>query len=59
MPRRHALIDREPWYSEGVHKMTVGNFIVYYVIDEESKTVWVVAVIYGRRDRLSILRDIM
>ena len=38
--------------------MTVKNFIVYYYIDENSKTVWITAVIYGRRDPLNALKEI-
>ncbi|MDE6723981.1 MAG: type II toxin-antitoxin system RelE/ParE family toxin, partial [Ruminiclostridium sp.] len=30
MPARFPLVDREPWHSENIHKMTVENFIVYY-----------------------------
>ena len=37
--------------------MPVKNFLVYYLIDEESKTVSVTAVIYGRCDQLSALAD--
>ncbi len=56
MPQRYAIIDREPWKSDGVRKMTVRNFLVYYYIAKE--TVWIIAVIYGRRDQLSALREI-
>ncbi len=37
--------------------MPVKNFLVYYLVDEEKKAVWVTAVIYGRRDKISVLRD--
>ena len=35
--------------------MPVKNFLVYYWIDEENKSVTVTAVIYGRRDQLAAL----
>ena len=35
-------------------KMPFKNFLVYYLIDEE---VWITAVIYGRRDQVSVLLD--
>ena len=37
--------------------MAVKNFLVYYLIDEESKSVFVTAVIYGRRDQLAALAN--
>ena len=57
MPSRHPLTEEEPWRTKGIRKMPVKNFLVYYLVDEEKKTVWVTAVIYGRRDQISVLRD--
>lgn len=55
MPLRHPLTEEEPWRTKGIRKMTVKNFLVYYLVDEENLIVWVTAVIYGRRDQLSTL----
>lgn len=57
IPLRFPLIDKEPWYSENIRKMTVGNFIVYYWTDEEHLTVWITAVVYGGRDQLFALKN--
>lgn len=57
MPSRYALTEEEPWRTRGLHKMLVGNFFVYYRVDEETKIVWVVAVIYARRNQDACLRD--
>lgn len=38
--------------------MTVRNFLVYYSVDEDRETVWIIAVIYGRRDQAAALSDI-
>lgn len=57
MPLRYPLIDEEPWKAEGIHKMTVENFIVYYWVNEETTTVWVTAVVYGKRNQISVLRN--
>ncbi len=59
LPNRFMLVDEEPWCSQGVHKMFVGNFIVYFWIDESKKDVWVIAVVYGKSDQLSALRDML
>lgn len=39
MPLRYPLTDEDPWRTNGIRKMPVKNFLVYYLIDEESKTV--------------------
>ena len=58
MPFKYALTEEEPWREKGIRKMPVKNFLVYYLIDDENKTVWVMAVIYGRRDQSAALTDI-
>ena len=57
MPLRFPLADKEPWHSENIRKMIVDNFIVYYWTDEEHFTVWVTAIVYGRRDQLFALKN--
>lgn len=57
MPGRIPLTEEEPWRSKGVHKLVVQNFLVYFWIDENAKTVWVTGIIYNRRDRLASLLD--
>ena len=34
MPARIALIPDEPWGTEGIHRMQVKNFYVYFWINE-------------------------
>lgn len=50
-PARIPLTAEEPWHSLGIHKMIVGNFFVYFIIDESNRTVQVTDVIYSRRDQ--------
>ncbi|MBQ5642574.1 MAG: type II toxin-antitoxin system RelE/ParE family toxin [Bacteroidaceae bacterium] len=57
MPARYPLTEEEPWHTEGIHKMSVENFLVYYWIDEEKKIVWITAIVYARRDQLRVLRE--
>ena len=57
LPFRYPLVDEEPWRTEGIRKMPVGNFIVYYWVNDDTSTVWVTSVIYGRRDQISALRN--
>lgn len=58
MPARYPLTEEEPWHTKGIRKMPVGNFLVYYLIDEERMAVWVTAVVYGRRNQIAALLDI-
>ncbi len=57
MPSRYSLTEEEPWHTKGIRKMPVKNFLIYYLVDEKRKTVWITAVIYGRRDQISALLD--
>jgi len=57
MPLRFPLVEEKPWRTEGIHKMAVENFTVYYWVNEPSATVWVIAVIYSRRDQIAALYD--
>lgn len=58
MPARHRGVDQEPWRSRGVRRIIVKSFYVYYRIDEQADTVYVLNVIYARRDQLKALSHI-
>lgn len=49
-PEMCERVDWEPWYSMGVRKMPVKNFIVYYLPDKDAQTVKIVRIFYGGRD---------
>ena len=57
MPERHPYYDSEPWRSQGVRRMNIGNFSAFYTVEMESYTVHVLAVIYGRRDISRVLEE--
>ncbi len=50
LPLRYPIYEKEPWQSRGLRKMNVGNFIVFYLINEETSTVIVLHVFYGGRN---------
>ena len=52
MPERYSLVDEEPWRTEGMRKIIVKNFLIYFWIDEHNMKVQVTGVIYGRRDQV-------
>lgn len=51
-PQRVALVEEEPWRNNGIHRLPVKNFLVYFWIDEDNMNVQVIAVIYDKRDQL-------
>ena len=57
MPERVKLVDTEPWRTRGFRRVLVRNFFVYYRIDETEKRVYILNVIYARRNQLNALRQ--
>lgn len=55
MPERIELTEEEPWRSEGIHRMHVKNYYVYFWIDEENSKVQITSVIYVARDQAAQL----
>lgn len=55
MPSRYKPVDEEPWHSRGIRRLLVRKSYVYYRIDEASKTVYILNVIYVGRDQLRAL----
>ena len=55
MPSRIKLTEEEPWRSEGIHRMRVKNYYVYFWIDEKKRTVQITSVIYVARDQVKQL----
>jgi Plasmid stabilisation system protein. len=55
MPARNRVVDDQPYASIGVRRLFVENYIVFYVIDETILTVYVIRVLYNRREWQSIL----
>ena len=58
-PYRIKTIEEEPWGGRGVRKLIVKNYYVYFWVDEDTKTVYVIAVIYSGRDQEEQLSSLM
>ena len=58
MPGRVKPVDDEPWQSRGIRKIMAKNFYVYYRIDEDAKRVYIMNVIYNKREQLRQLANI-
>lgn len=55
MPLRNALVADERLSCRGIRKIIVDNYIVFYSVTEESKTVTIIRILYGRRDWMNLL----
>lgn len=55
MPHRHELVSDERLYTQGIRKIIVDNYIIFYIISEIDKRVIIVRMLYGRRDWINIL----
>lgn len=55
MPSRNRPVDEEPWHTRGIRRQLVRKSYVYYRIDEASKTVYILNVIYVGRNQLRAL----
>lgn len=51
-----APVEEEPWHTRKIRKYTVKNFIIYYRIDEDAGIVYVLNVVYAKRDQLRALK---
>ena len=55
MPQKIKTIDEKPWKDEGIRKIRVKNYYVYFWIDEEHRKVQIIAVIYVKMDQVNQL----
>ena len=57
-PGRIKPVDEEPWHSRGLRKIIAKNFYVYFRIDDPAKRVYILNVIYNKRDQLKQMAKI-
>ena len=57
MPERHPLVEEEPWHSKGIRKFLIKGFFVYYIVTEETQTVSVISVVYGKQNQVAALKQ--
>lgn len=58
LPERGPLVTLEPWHSRGIRKLIVKNLLAYYRVDNKTQRVYILNVVYGKRDQMPILRRI-
>lgn len=52
-----APVEREPWHTRGVRKIAFKNFYIYYRPDNASGKVYILNLIYTKRDQLKVLEN--
>lgn len=55
MPLRNALVQDERLAVDGIRKLIIDNYIVFYFVDEGRHTVTIVRILYGRRVWVNLL----
>lgn len=50
-PARVPLVEEEPWRSQGIHKFSIKNYLIYFWVDENIKAVQIIGIVHGRRDQ--------
>ena len=56
MPHRHPIVQDKHLASLGFRFFPVRNYLVFYIVREESKTVVIERFLYGKSDWASILK---
>jgi len=57
-PARYPLVEDVALSNKRLRKIVVKNYIIYFWIDENARTVKVVAVIYAKSNQVEKLKDV-
>jgi toxin ParE1/3/4 len=49
-PEKFKAYEKEPWHSRGLRVMPVDNYLVFYILDNETGIVTVIRVMYAGRN---------
>ena len=57
-PENGSLVNNEFLKVENVRKKLVGNYIIYYLPDTEEKIIYILRIVYGKRNMNEILKKL-
>lgn len=57
-PESGSFVNNEFLQVENVRKKLVGNYIMYYLPNEEEKVIYILRIVYGRRNMDEILKKL-
>lgn len=55
-PERYHLVNIDAMRLLGMRQKTVGNFVIFYMTDDQKRTVNIVRVLYGKRNLNEIFK---
>ena len=55
MPLRHAVERDEQLKLKNLRKLIVDNYLIFYIVNKKTETVFIVRVLYARRDWMNLL----
>lgn len=57
LPKKYKTVDDPVLSAWGIRLIIINNYLAFYIIDEETKTVHIVRFLHGKRNWMSILRN--
>ena len=55
MPKRFRVYPLEPWSSREIRSVSVGNYMMFFLVKDANAEVWVTRIVYGKRDMKNVL----
>ena len=55
MPKKFHLYPMEPWFSRGVRSVSVGNYVVFYLVNDADAVVLITRIAYGKHNMEKVL----
>ncbi len=55
LPFRYALVSDERLAYQGIRKLAVENYLVFYIVSEKNKLVTIIRILYGKREWNNLL----
>lgn len=57
-PEGHPIVTFEPWSIIGMRKLPIDNYVVFYIINDNTHTVDIARIFYGGRNIETIAKEL-
>ena len=57
MPKVHQIIDDPVLKSWGIRYVLIDDYMAFYKINEETKTIYIIRFLYGKRNWIEIIKN--
>ena len=54
LPEKIPLAREDSWKKQGIHATVIRNYLIYFLIDEAKHQVYIVRIIYEKRDQAQV-----